>query len=382
MSGRAWPAAAAPTSRSQERAEPLTGTESSRDAPAADAQTAGLTPIRVHVDRPAGGLAVSWIDLRGLAFDRPFFQDTLDLALADPARRRTTTPLAALHGAAARRRAEAPRAQPGFVFHMARCGSTLVSRSLAQAEAARVLGEPNPLTDLVELLPRLPAEARPALLRDLVDLLAPPAGRPFVIKAMSALTCRLPLFLETFPGLRWAFVYRDPVEVLVSLVQRPNFAVSLQAEPQRAAALTGLPPEAVARYSRAEYAIALTRQICARVVEAARGPASGPGGGPGGPAGGQALAVDYVALPGAVTARLAPHFGIEFTAAERAALEALWQRDAKQPERAFVDDRAAKQAAAPAPFRQAVERLLTPLITELRRLPAPAAPQVGTAADR
>jgi hypothetical protein len=325
-----------------------------------DAELAQLTPIRIYREPAFGGvgLAVVWLDLRGLAFDRPFFQDTLDAALAEEGRARGTTAFDRLAGAAAARRAEATPARPGFVFHMARCGSTLVSRSLAEAAGARVLGEPNPLTDLVEALPWVPEAARVPALRDLLDLLAPPAGTPFVIKAMSALTCRLPLFLQAVPELRWAFVYRDPVEVLVSLVRQPNFAVGLHGEPQRAAVLTGIGAQEIARFSRAEWAFVLTHGICTRAVQAGQAAADG-----------RFLAVDYARLPEAVTAAVAPHFGLTFSQDGLGRVEALWGRDAKQPERAFVDDRAAKQQAAPEPLRRAVAQRIAPLIEALRALP-------------
>src|SRR5690348_15298359 len=94
---------------------------------------------------PAGPM-VDWCHLGDLRFTAPFFAQTIERAMSHPFNQllRPSTPLAAMAEPAA------PELRPaGLIFHMSRCGSTLVSRMLAALAQNVVLSEPGPLDQIL-----------------------------------------------------------------------------------------------------------------------------------------------------------------------------------------------------------------------------------------
>ena len=104
---------------------------------------------------------------------------------------------------------------------MSRCGSTLVSQMLATPAANLVVSEAEPIDAVVRA-----RQARPDLSEDehalwltwIIGALGQPRGgeRHYFIKLDSWHTLALPLFRRAFPDVPWIFLYRDPVEVIVS----------------------------------------------------------------------------------------------------------------------------------------------------------------------
>src|SRR5580658_10714552 len=79
--------------------------------------------------RPSGWTA-TWCFFDGIRPTDPFFQQTVNHALGDPARMLflRETPVGLLAELAREHPGIAPN---GFIFHLSRCGSTLVTRMLA-----------------------------------------------------------------------------------------------------------------------------------------------------------------------------------------------------------------------------------------------------------
>lgn len=324
------------------------------------AALANWVPSRLwrHQGRPV----VTWTELGAERFERPFFHQTLDAALARPgAPPPRQTGLAALIAEARDAAgADASLAPPaGFVFHMSRCGSTLVSSSLACEPSALVLGEPNPLGDYFEIAQALPPAERGIVLRALLILLGRRRAeeRVFVIKAMSQLAVFLPFLLRAVPEARWIFVYRDPLEVLVSLTAGESFVTGLHARPKLAALWSGIPAAEVAALPPTDFAARMLARICATAAEAGeREPA-------------RLRALAYPWPPEAIIERAAPLFGIEMSAVAQQKARDLARRDAKDPARAFREDGAAKRARADDSLRRAAARWLEPEVARLRALP-------------
>ena len=112
-----------------------------------------------------------------------------------------------------------------MIFHMSRCGSTLLTQLLAAAAATRVISEAQPLNAvLVEAAHSQLDETRIRWLRGLVHFLGQPSR--YYVKCASWQVLQLPLIRRAFPGLRWVFLYRDPVEVLVSHERHPGWLPS------------------------------------------------------------------------------------------------------------------------------------------------------------
>ena len=252
------------------------------------------TPVRLDFSGRAP--AVDWADLSAERFVEPFFDQTVARWASGPSARplaRTgLEALAALDGE--------PSLEPaGIIFHLSRCGSTLVSRLLGTLPGVVVVNEPAPLNTLLGLGPDRVDEA--ALVR-VVRLVVRALGRcrlgderQLVLKCSSWNIRRREVLAAAFPETPWVWVQRDPVRVLASLLAEPPGWLALQASPSRAARRFGLDPAAVPAMSRAEFAArALGAMLDAAAIDPAR-----------------RLCVDHADLPAAVWKRVAPHFGLE-----------------------------------------------------------------------
>ena len=82
------------------------------------------------------------------------------------------------------------------------------------------------------------------------------------------------------------------------------------------------------------------------------------------------LLVNYRQLPEAVWTAILPHFGVDCSQAERAAMAAATRYDAKTPAFEFAADSAAKQQEASETARSAAERWLGDLYHRLEALRA------------
>ncbi len=228
-------------------------------------------------------------------FTEPFFHHTIDALTAAHAPHKLTA-LDALADVA-------PVAPPrGFIFHVARCGSTLVSRSLAAVARHRVIAEAGPVNQLL-LADDIDPAHKPALLRGLIYSLCGSAGATdCCIKFSSWNLLYLDQIRALFPATPWIFVYRAPADVLRSLLASP---------PRWAAVQPVMGPAGAG-----PAAMAATLE---RVLRAPR-PHWGP----------LARAVNYTELPDALPA-IAAHFGLALDAGEQAQVMRMARYDAKQP---------------------------------------------------
>jgi hypothetical protein len=302
------------------------------------------TPIRVSND---GSDIVDWCRTDGIDFTDPFFDQSVLTALRDPFRLlfRRTTPMLDL--------ATSPPVglEPsGFIFHLSRCGSTLVSRLLAALPSVLVMSEPGPVDSAMRTAPGAPRPddaIRAQMLRGMVSALGQPGRsdhRHYVVKLDAWALLWLPLIRAAFPATPWALVYRDPLEILVSQSRRIGYHMipSTLTPDELGIDGSGITSDA----TLAEYGAA----VLGRLLECA---VAGMDDGP-------ALLVDYRELPEAITTRVAPWFGIEIDDSETDRLMALAGRDAKNEASPFEPDTAAKRSAAN-PAQWDLARGLAPL---------------------
>jgi hypothetical protein len=252
------------------------------------------TPVRLDFSGPAP--AIYWADLSAERFVDPFFDQTVTRWASGPRARPLVKTgleaLAALDGE--------PSLEPaGIIFHLSRCGSTLVSRLLGTLPGVVVLAEPTPLNALLGLDPDRVDEAT---LAKIVRLLVRALGRlrhgnerRLVLKCTSWNIRRRAVLAAAFRETPWIWIQRDPAHVLASLLANPPGWLGIQAAPQRAARRFGLDPAAVPAMTRAEFA---ARALGAMLAAAATDPA-------------RRLRIDHADLPHAVWTRVAPHLGLE-----------------------------------------------------------------------
>jgi hypothetical protein len=258
------------------------------------ADLARWTPVRFDFSGPAP--AVDWADLSEERFVEPFFDQTVARWSSGPrAQRLVRTGLEALVALD-----KEPSLEPaGMIFHLSRCGSTLVSRLLGTLPGVVAVAEPSPLNALLGLDPE---RVDPAAQVQFVRLLVRALGRRrhdderhLVLKCTSWNIRHRAILAAAFPDTPWIWVQRDPAPVLASLLAEPPGWLRLQDWPRSAAQRFGLDPAAVPAMTRVEFA---ARAVGAMLAAAATDSAD-------------RICVDHADLPDAIWQRAAPHFRLE-----------------------------------------------------------------------
>ncbi|SMC21319.1 hypothetical protein SAMN02745857_01184 [Andreprevotia lacus DSM 23236] len=321
------------------------------------ADLAGWLPIMAR-SSPAG-YRLDWAFFDRHALQEPFFHNSTDSVLQLPFNqlfRRDT----ALDVLAAWAEQPADTAPAAFVFHASRCGSTLIARMLSRLASHTVLSEPAPLDTLLRAHYTDPVATR--WQRDSLRGLLACYGqrrrggeRSLVVKLDAWNIFELPLLRAAFPDTPWIFLYRDPLEIVVSQLRQPGVHVvpgMLGASP-----LT-LPFDEVSGLTRAEFVAQVIGQILAEGERQCRAHGG--------------IAVNYSELPGAVTGRLAGLFDLH---ADDLALAAAGAgQHAKRPEQGFSPDGDDKRREAGPEVLAAVAQYAQPAYQALEALRAPVIP--------
>ena len=271
--------------------------------------------------------SVDWGYMGNERFTEPFCHDTLQRLASRPFnrlfRRRSDMELL-------RQRTRQHPGLPlhGIVFHMSRCGSTLASQWLTALPDSVVLSEPEPLDTLLQW----PApDSDTETVRAMLAALGQPrrAGdRRLFLKTDCWHMVHIDRLLAAFPETPWIFLYRDPVEVLVSHQRVPG----RQLVPGSLAGHGLHAPAEVMTHPLAHGAWVLSV-----ILERARAAMLQHGNG---------LLMNYSELTAALDDRIPKHFGIAPGTQESAALHAVIARHAKQPHTEFKSDVVEKRAAA------------------------------------
>ncbi|PWF41060.1 aspartyl beta-hydroxylase [Massilia glaciei] len=260
-----------------------------------------LDSLRGWYPVAATGDQVGWRWLGGKRFSEPFFSDTL----ADQPRQSRLvcqTPYAALA------QFDDVLAPSAFIFHVSRCGSTLLTQSLAALAHCVVLSEPPVLDAFLRERGQGGLDAAGlAVFRQLVGALGQrrgPGESAFVIKFDSWHIASLAAVRRAFPDTPCIFLYREPDAVLASHRRRrgPQMVPGM-IDPAR----LGIDGGARAPGDLDAYCIAVLEQFYTAALAQA------------GAAG--LMLLNYNELPGAVPALLA-RLGIACSAQEGAAIRA------------------------------------------------------------
>ncbi|WP_431469629.1 sulfotransferase [Sphingosinithalassobacter sp. LHW66-3] len=310
----------------------------------------GWLPTAIVED--AQGAWIDWARFGARPLTESFYQDSVAHAAARPFNRlfRHGTRLDAFIDRAP---LDASAPLKGMIFHMSRCGSTLVAQMLAALPAAISLSEPGPLDSAIRYVlrhPELPHARRIALLRAMMAALARSRSgesRCF-LKLDSWHILALPLLRDAFPDVPWIYLFRDPVEVLVSQMRQRGYQTVPALVPP------GLYDADTERTTQPEI-------LCARIfahyhAAAVEGLAT------------SGIAIDYATLPAAFFDRIAPHFGLRLTAAEQRRIAQASAHDAKAPDNLFTADGARKRSEAGAAVTEAATRQLGDLHDQLLRI--------------
>jgi len=242
---------------------------------------------------------VRWIHPGSRAlFLEPFFNQTVDALIAAHSPQKLT-PIDELADV------QPVKAPKGFIFHVSRCGSTLVSRSLAGVARHRVISEAAPVNQLL-LAEHLAPRHKAQLLKGLIHALCGTAADTnCFIKFTSWNLLFLAQIRELFPATPWVFIYREPAEILQSLTaSAPRWAAN----------------QALLRHTANPYPAGVEQMIFTlQGIFSAPLPHLNR----------QARPVNYTQLPAAILDILA-HFGLALDPAEQGQIVRMGQYDAKQ----------------------------------------------------
>lgn len=280
---------------------------------------------------PTGGApAFDWLWFGERRLTSSFHEDEVRLASALPLNwlLRVRTGIDALLAGAEE---EAALPLDGLVFHMSRCGSTLLAQMLGAVPGNVIASEPEPLSEVLLWAWRAQvplAEAVPAV-RAMVAALGrrrKPEAQRLIVKLDAWHTLALPLLHAAFPQVPWVYLFRDPLEVVVSHLKQPGIQIVAGIMPEALFGISGglaLPP--------LDYSAQVLDAIGRAALEHRDL--------------GEGLFIEYPDLVAAAPTQIAEHFGLELDAADCAAMAAAAQRDAKSPDYAFEPDGERKRAA-------------------------------------
>lgn len=297
----------------------------------------GWLPVDAVVVNGRPGLA--WMEMIGVRLVEPFFQQTVDRIKAeDPAREELFAEFDTLIQLEKTFDSIAPS---GFIFHSSRCGSTLLANACRALQGAIVLSEPPAIDKLIARFITDVDEHRTKEALYSIFLRATVAAlsqrrmddeRYAFLKFSCCSISQIERISRIWPNVPWVFLYRDPIETIVSNMQnRPPW---LQDDDRRVlASITGTAPN--------EVAVMTPEELCARSLGSFYRTAHRV-------ANDRALLLNYNQLTLTEIANVLKFFGVETTAAEMKTIARQTQKYSKAAsgERVFVADAAAKQAAA------------------------------------
>jgi hypothetical protein len=241
----------------------------------------------------------------------------------------------------------------GFIFHLSRCGSTLVSQMLAALPQNIVISEAAPV-DFVVRSTNISDEDRIKWLRWMINALGQKRFGPeenFFIKFDSWNTLEINLIQRAFPDVPWIFMYRNPVEIIVSQIRQRGWFM-----------IPGLFKEILPDLSFEDSIRMPPEEYCARVLAKVCQSALTP------VINGEGLAINYSELPDAVSEKILKHFKLEPAENDREKMLAATKNDAKHSKMSFSSDIEKKKKDASAAAIRAAEEFVNPLYEEFERI--------------
>lgn len=294
-------------------------------------------PWRLAPD-PDGLTGVDWAEFTGVPLDGTFHAVAVRDALARPFNRLFRCHMG--FGDFLRTAPGSLRVPDGFVFHMSRCGSTLVARMLAALPDSYAINEASPIDALLHASAGAPEDVRVAALRTMVGALGGRPSRRWFVKLSARPVLELPLFRLAFPEVPWVFIHRDPAAVIASHMAMRGPELDPLLTPSSLYGIEdgrAIPDE--------NYCATALARLCEAALDAEGG-----------------RHVDHADLPEAFFSTILPHFGIDPDEAPREKLEDITRRHAKRPDMPYRPETGPIDPA----IRATADALLGPLHARLK----------------
>jgi len=280
----------------------------------------------------------------------------------------------------------------GFVFHEGRVGSTLVANLLGSSPHSMVYAESDPPVDILRNCRGCSRQEKIRLLREVVALMgSSPVHKYLFFKMQSISTMQMDIVLEAFPQTAWAFVYREPVQTMMSQVDPAKGGGGgpcLRSRRDRPKEITEVlarvgGPEASA--NSAGWCAGHLNMLCNSAIASFEYAGMFKGGRQRG------MLVNYESLPGAVPRALLPMFGVETVSSDwlsRMAVESKsysksrpTKRKGSSSDHSFSGDSIDKEARSTQDIRKYAKLVLMPTFEKQARLSQHALQNVMTPSD-
>jgi hypothetical protein len=312
----------------------------------------GWLPVSLSLD--ANPPSATWMEFGSTPLSKPFFEDSvLKLENAFPPVKKLTTNVEAILAAGGQWPTAAPE---GLIFHISRCGSTLLANALRLREDLVVVSEAEPITGLLDPYAAsklgyrpdqwLPLQAK--LLESLATLFAHyRSGKKerVIIKFASWNILSWAAIRRIWPDIPCIVLIRDPVEVMIS-----NLTMSIGWMKHKTYPLDpGDPP--VTGMRDAEYCARMIGKLCEAGIQVSND---------------NCRVLDYGSLNAATIRDAAAFLKVELPRGDH--LGQVLRVDAKDPRqrRPFRDDREKKQQSATESMRRAVLQWASEPYTQLK----------------
>ena len=302
-----------------------------------------------------GSGTIRWIRVGSQSPTAPVFEKWVAALRASlPTPRENETDLSSL----AQSLAHLPEVEPaGIIFHVSRCGSTLLSNALSAGENVLAVNEASAIDQAM----RLAANPGPrgmrtgaAALTGLCKAFAHYRGSPaqhLIVKTGMAAVARLRAVRSIWPNVPCVMLTRDPLEVAVSNLQGPPKAL-LEWYEVPSTCFADVPDEALA-CGIAEFCAWAVGRICSEALEQLDD---------------KCLLLDYRDLTPSAALRVAEFFSVRLTDEGRDSLRGAFLFDAKRGGE-FAPDADRKKKAAKASLVESVGRWARGPYEDLLRSP-------------
>jgi hypothetical protein len=196
----------------------------------------------IHDGQPA----IKWMDVGDVDFTEPFFNETIARINAEQSR---ATLLTEFDSLLQLEKVVDSLPPAGFIFHSSRCGSTLMANVCKALNGSLVVAEA-PVID--KIASRFFTDAPPGSAKEMLYLLFLRAAiailgqrrrgdeRRYFVKFACTTTLQLELIRRIWPDVPFIFLYRDPVEVIVSNLKAIPEWMQPESNPDTAAAIVGV----------------------------------------------------------------------------------------------------------------------------------------------
>jgi hypothetical protein len=291
----------------------------------------GWVPVEFVIE--SGEMSFHWMDFSGVDISEPFFRQTV-AKMVDRGNQQKTSSIHDLISIGSRTPAIRPSC---LIFHVSRCGSTLLANALRAGCNCITLSEPKIITDLFHFCNELPAPAqflRDSILQSIVNLYSnyQKKQRNIIIKLASWNLLSFGIFRKIWPDVPCILLIRHPGEVIVSNL-KPGGWLNFRSNPQCASRLLELDEMQVEQISDMEFCARVIKRLNETALEFIDA---------------RLMIIDYNMIDAGLMPAIAEFIGFNSAELDWNAVKSTFQVYAKDQNgtRAFEDDRAAKRSQA------------------------------------